>query len=133
MNDTYRAAQLAVVWGVSDRQVRRILAELETLGVDLEGDDYGARRVPIELALAVQVARSRGQLLATLQDAPELAPYFKREPDPLAEVIELRTEVTILREVVGEVYRAMILDAPSLSYRQMDFKGLGVPDPRRGL
>lgn len=133
MNETYRSAQLVALWGVSERRVRTILSELEALGFVLETDDYGARRVPIGLALAVQGARSRGQLLETLIGDLELAPYFKRAPDPLAEVIELRTEVTILREVIGEVYRAMILDTSSLSYRQTDFKGLGVPDPRRGL
>ncbi len=133
MNDTYRPAQLAVFWGVKDRQVRTILSELEVLGFALETDDYGARRIPVAVAMAVQAARSTSVPLAKLKGDPELAPYFKREPDPLAEVIELRTEVTILREVIGEVYRAMILDAPSLSYRQTDFKGLGVPDPRRGL
>lgn len=133
MNDAYRAAQLAVVWGVSDRQVRRILSELETLGFVLEPDDYGTRRVPVSLALAVQGARSKGQALSTLTDNPDLASYRKRGDDALANLIELRTEVTILREVVGEVYRAIQQGASNLSYRPMDFKGLGVPDPRRGL
>lgn len=133
MNDSYRSAQLATVWGVSDRRVRTMLSELETLGFALEVDDYGARRVPVGLALAVQVVRSRGQALAALRGQPELAPYLKWDDDQLANLIELRTEVTILREVVGEVYRAMQLDTSSLSYRPTDFKGLGVPDPRRGL
>lgn len=133
MNDTYRPAQLAVLWAVKDRQVRTILSELETLGFVFETDDYGARRVPTSLALAVQGARSKGQALSALRDEPDLAPYLRRGDDPLANLIELRTEVTILREVVGEVYRAMQLDASSLSYRPTDFKGLGVPDPRRGL
>lgn len=133
MNDSYRAAQLATVWGVSDRRVRTILSELETHGFALGVADYGARHVPVELALAVQIARSKGQGLATLRDEPNLAPYLKRGDDPLTNLIELRTEVTILREVVGEVYRAMQLDSSNLSYRPTDFKGLGVPDPRRGL
>lgn len=133
MNDAYRATQLAVVWGVSDRRVRTILSELETLGFELDPGDYGARRVPVDLALAVGVARSKGQALSTLTDNPDLASYRKRGDDALANLIELRTEVTILREVVGEVYRAMQLDTSNLSYRPTDFKGLGVPDPRRGL
>ena len=133
MNDTYRPAQLAVFWGVKDRQVRTILSELEALGFLLEVHDYGARRIPVPLATAVQAARSKGVPLAELKGDPELRRYQRHEPDPLAEAIEVRTEVTILREVIGEVYRAMVLDTPSLSYRATDFKGLGVPDPRRGL
>lgn len=133
MNDTYRPTQLTVFWGVKDRQVRTILSELETLGFAVEVDDYGARCIPVAVAMAVQAARAKGVPLVELKGDPELAPYFKHAPDLLAELIELRTEVTILREVIGEIYRAMILDTSSLSYRATDFKGLGVPDPRRGL
>ena len=124
-----------VLWGASDRSVRRLMAQLEALGFALPIDDHGSRRVPETVALAVGVCREQGRPLEELTHQGELQGYLRRDadPDPLAELIELRTEVTILREVIGEVYRAMILDTSNLSYRQTDFKGLGVPDPRRGL
>jgi len=129
MNDL-RTAQLAATWGLSERNVRRILSELATLGFDLEPDDYGTRRVPAPLALAVGVYRNNGKPLAELVLEPELQRYLKREADPLAATIEMQTEIHILREVLGELYRATNMD---LSPMPPDWRGLGVPDPRRGL
>jgi len=128
-----RTAQLAITWRLSHRQVRTILGELTALGFDLEVDDYGARRVPEPLALAVGMYRDAGKPLAGLVDEVDLQRYLRREADPLASVIELQTELHILREVVGEVCKAMQMDASPLSYAAPDWRGLGVPDPRRGL
>lgn len=125
-----RTAQLAATWGLSDRRVRTILGELVTLGFDLEVDDYGGRKIPEALALAVGVYRSAGKPLAGLVNEPSLQLHLKREADPLASIIELQTEVHILREVLGELYRATNMD---LSPTPPDWRGLGVPDPRRGL
>jgi len=120
-------------WGLSDRSVRKVLGELAALGFDLEPDDYGTRRVPEPLALSVAAYRRDGKPLAGLVSEPDLKRYLARDPDPLATVIELQTEVHILREVVGELCRAMQLDASPLAYRAPDWRGLAVPDPRRGL
>lgn len=128
-----RTAQLAATWGLSDRSVRKILGELAALGFDLEVDDYGSRRVAEPLALAVEVYRANGKPLAELVHEPDLQRYLRRDTDPLATVIELQIELHILREVVGEVVKAMQLDASPLAYAAPDWRGLGVPDPRRGL
>jgi hypothetical protein len=125
-----RTAQLAVTWGLSDRSVRKILGELTALGFELEVDDYGSRRVPDPLALAVGVYRDAGKPLAELVHEPDLQRYLRREADPLATTIELQMELHILREVMGELYRATNMD---LSPIPLDWRGLGVPDPRRGL
>lgn len=128
-----RTAQLAATWGLSDRSVRKILGELAALGFALEVDDYGSRRVAEPLALAVWVYRDNGKPLAELVHEPELQRYLRRDADPLATVIKLQMELHILREVVGEVVKAMQLDASPLAYAAPDWRGLGVPDPRRGL
>ncbi len=125
-----RTAQLANTWGLSDRSVRKILGELAALGFSLEPDDYGSRRVAEPLALSVAAYRDAGKALSGLVDEPDLQRYLNREADPLAAVIELQTEVHILREVLGELYRATNLD---LNPMPPDWRGLGVPDPRRGL
>lgn len=128
-----RTAQLATIWGLSDRSVRKIMGELTALGFVLEVDDYGARRVPEPLALSVAAYRTAGKTLAGLVGEPDLKRYLKHDSDPLSTAIELQTELHILREVVGEVCRSMQLDASPLAYVAPDWRGLAVPDPRRGL
>ncbi len=133
MTDTYRSAQLAVMWGVADRRVRVILSELESLGFALEQDDYGARRVPGELAEAVGVCRHQKRPLAELRLEPSLERYLKREPDPLADLIELRAEQTILRETLGAIWQALSLGSNPGAYKNVGWRFLGLPDPRKGL
>lgn len=133
MNDTYRPAQLAVMWGLSDRRVRVALAELESLGFVLEQDDYGARQVPEALALAVGQYRDDKRPLAELRLEPILAGYLKREVDPLADLIELRAEQAILRETLGAIWGALSLGTHPGAYRDVGWRFLGLPDPRKGL
>lgn len=133
MNDAYRPAQLAAVWGVSDRRVRMILSELETLGFALEVDTYGARRLPEAVTRAVNNYRDLDRPLADLALEPGLRPYLKRDPDPLAELIELRADQAILREVIGAVWQAASLGTHPNAYKNVDWRFLGLPHPRRGL
>ncbi len=133
MSDAYRPAQLVVTWGVSDRRVRTIMSELESLGFVLENDDYGARRVPEALALAVGICRDQKRPLAELRLEPSLEGYLKREPDPLAELIELRADQAILRETLGAIWQALSLGSNPGAYRNVGWRFLGLPDPRKGL
>lgn len=133
MNDAYRPAQLAVLWGVSDRRVRTLMSELESLGFVLEQDDYGARRVPEALALAVGVCRDEKRPLAELRLEPSLERYLKREPDPLADLIELRAEQAILRETLGAIWDALSMGTHPSAYKGVGWRFLGLPDPRKGL
>lgn len=133
MNDAYRPAQLAAIWGVSDRRVRVILSELETFGFVLETDNYGARRLPEALTLAVRRCRDASRPLADLPLEPGLQNYLRRGPDPLADLIELRADQAILREVIGAVWQAASLGTHPNAYKNVDWRFLGLPHPRRGL
>ena len=130
--ETLRTSQLVTLWGVGDRRVRAILAELEVLGYQLEVDDYGGRRVPAVLSNAVKAAREAGQPLNSLFDDPRLRPVaYTLEADPLSVLLELSAEVALLRETFGAVWEALrcgVAGAPRL-----DWRALGVPDPYREL
>lgn len=131
--ETLRTSQLVSLWGVGDRRVRAILAELEALGYKLEIDDYGGRRVPTRLADAVKTTRDDGYPLSSLLEDPRLRPTGSHDPkaDSLGVLLEVSGEVALLRETFGAVWEALrcgVGGAPRL-----DWRALGVPDPYREL
>jgi len=134
-----RTAQLAPLWGVTDRRVRAILGELEGLGFLLETDEYGARRVPEALANAVKIARQAGRPLSTLRDREELRPYLPRDEreapvDELSILIRASAELSILREAVGGLSQALEhARTTGANVHAVDWSWLGLPDARRGL
>jgi hypothetical protein len=131
-DDTLRTAQLIPLWGVKERSVRYILSELENFGAVLEIDYYGARKVPAPLAHAVAAARKEGRGLETLVNDSELRRFFRRGPDTLAELIELRAEAAIQREMLGALWgslqKGISRPTPNISWGH-----LALPDPRGAL
>lgn len=135
-----RASELAALLGVAERRSRQLLGELEALGFALETAEYGARRCPAGLAAAVKVARAEGRELASLRLDNSLKPYLRAdrrdeaEFDPLTLLVESRAEVAILREVVGELLRALANGSQRLGFVAPTSWGfLGVPEVKRGL
>jgi hypothetical protein len=131
--NTLRTKELADLWRVSDRRVRVILAELEALGVRLEIDSYGGRRVPPQLAKAVKAAREAGQPLSSLVEDVTLLPYMIHglDANPLGMLIYLSGEAALLRETVGATWEALrcgVAGAPRIDWRDLE-----VVDPHRGL
>jgi hypothetical protein len=139
MDDTLlKTSALAAMWNVSERQSRNITAALEQLGFRLEVDFHGGRQLPLTVATAVKATRQAGLELSTLRDRPDLASYLRPDAapadDPLTDLLELRAEVAILREVLGELHKSLSGGSQRYGFRApVSWSFLGVPDPRRGL
>lgn len=132
MADTLKPSQAAALWGISDRGARYVLSELEALGAELQTDYYGARLLPERLANGVAAARKAGQPLETLLNEPELKRYFRREADPLAELVELRAECAIMREMMGALWGSL-QKGVSRPPTDISWGYLALPDPRGKL
>ncbi len=134
-----RASELAALLGVNERRSRQLLGELEALGFALETGQYGSRLCPAGLAAAVKVARAQGRELASLRLDESLRTYLKPdrlepELDPLTLLIEGRTEVSIVREVLGELHRSLSGGSQRYGYAApTSWAFLGVPEVKRGL
>jgi hypothetical protein len=137
-NALLRATQLVGLWGVGERQVRKVLAELEALGFKLEPDTDGARLCPPGLAAAVKACRAQKKELAALRLDPALSRYLAPgagvdEADPLALLIFVSAELAIAREVIGTAANALTVGAAATSFRPFSFANAGLPDPRHSL
>lgn len=63
-----------------------------------------------------------------------LRPAAAPADDQLTDLLELRTEVGILREVLGELHKSLSQGSQRYGYQAPQNWGfLGLPDPRRGL
>lgn len=138
MNDYLRPGELASYLGLRDRQTRKVLAELESLGFKLEASPGGMRLCPPQLAAAVRAARAQQRDLAALRLDPSLTAFLARdvrgvEPDPIDVLIFTATEVAICREAIGALSEALTTGASRSSYRALSYKNVGLPDPRNGL
>lgn len=137
-NALLRPAQLVGVWGVGERQVRKLLGELEALGFRLETDRDGARLCPPGLAAAVRTCRQAKKELSVLRLDPTAARYLAPsaiadELDPLALLIFVATEVSIIREVTATAANAMTTGAAASQIRPFAWVNVGIPDPRHSL
>ncbi len=134
-----KTTEFAALLGVAERRARMIAGELEALGFNLETAQYGARLIPSGLAAAVRTARTEGRELAELRLDESMRPYLRpdrrdEETDPLDLLIEARAEASILREVVGELYKSLSQGSATYGYQApANWSFLGIPDPRRGL
>lgn len=137
-NDLLRAPEFAALLGVNERRARQLLSELESAGFQLTTVQHGARAIPKPLAAAVRACRQAGLELTALRSRADLAPYLC--PDaPLAEaeavdLLELRTELAIVREILSATLNSLSSGSQKLGYTApSDWGFLAVPDPRRGL
>lgn len=138
-NDTLlKPSALASMWGVSERQTRNILAQLEHIGFRLEIDNHGARQLPLAVAAATKAVRQAGLELSSLQGREDLKRYVRPDAapadDPLTDLLELRCEVSILREVLGELHKSLGQGSQRYGYQApTSWAFLGLRNPRRGL
>lgn len=133
-----KTAALASMWNVSERHARNIMTALEQLGFKLEVDFHGARQLPLAVAAATKAARQAGLELATLRDRDDLKPFFRPDTapadDPLTDLVEVRCELAIVREVVGALHRSLAGGSQRFGYTPpQNWSFLGLPDPRKGL
>lgn len=138
-NALLRPEQLSALWGIGERQVRKLLGELETLGFKVEAAERGVRLVSPGLAEAVRVCRSQKKELSTLLLDPAAARFLTPGGaadglDPLAMLIYVSAELALLREVVGTAAGAMQTGAALAPLAPgFSFTNKGLPDPRRAL
>lgn len=134
-----RCTELAPLWGVSERQARNIFARLEQMGFLIDFDYHGTRVLPAAVAHAVKACRQAGVDIETLTERYEMRRYYLRRLDvplehALVDLLEMRTEVVILREIVGALHRSLAGGTQRLDFTvPSDWGWLGVPDPRLGL
>jgi hypothetical protein len=138
-NDTLlKPSALAPMWNISERQTRNVLAQLERLGFKLETDYHGGRQLPLTVATVVKAVRQAGLELSTLRDRPDMAPFLRPDAAPaadtLTDLLEMRAEVAILREVLAELHKSLSQGSQRLGYvAPQSWSFVGVPDPKRGL
>ncbi len=137
-NTLLKTSALASMWGVSERQARNVVATLEHIGFRLEVDNHGARQLALAVAAAVKATRQAGLELATLRDREDMKRYLRPDvspaDDPFTDLLELRTEVSILREVLGELHKSLGQGSQRYGYvAPQNWGFLGLPNPRRGL
>lgn len=137
-NDYLRPSQLVGVWGVGERRVREILAEVEALGFRLETETGGVRLCPPGLAAAVKECRQEKRELSAMRLDPSMSRFLTRgagtdELDPLAVLIYVATEVSICREVVAAMANALTTGMAASSYRPFSWSNCALPDPKDGL
>lgn len=139
MDDTLlKTNAVASMWGVSERQTRNIMSALEQLGFKLEVDFHGARMLPLAVAAATKAVRQAGLELASLRDREDMTRFLRPDAAPaddaFTDLLELRTEVSIVREVLGELTRSLSGGSRRYGYTApTSWAFLGLPDPRRGL
>lgn len=133
-----KTSACAALWGVSERQARNLFAQLEAVGFQLEVDYHGGRLLPLAVATAAKSVRQVGLELASLRDRNDLKQHLRPDAAPaddkLPDLIELRTDVSILREIVGALHKSLSSGSTRLGYvAPTDWGFLAVPDPKRGL
>lgn len=137
-NDLLRPRDLEQLWNLSPRQTRNIMTELERLGFILTAHYRGARQLPRPVAEAVRATRQAGTELASLTARSDMRVYVRSDLAPvqheLVDTLELRTELSIMREVIGALHHSLSSGSQRLGYAApLSWDWLGVPDPRRGL
>lgn len=133
-----RPAQLSALWGIGERMVRKVLAELEALGFKLGTDEGGARVCSPGLAEAVRVCRSQKKELAALRLDPAASRFLAPgaaadELDPLALLVYVATEISVVREVTGVMANAMNAGMSAGQYRPFSWTNAGLPNPKHSL
>lgn len=138
-NDTLlKPSALAPMWNISERQTRNVLSQLEQLGFKLEIDYHGGRQLPLTVATAVKAVRQAGRELSTLRDRPGMAPFLRADAapaeDPLTDLVELRAEVAIIREVLGQLHKSLSGGSQRYGFQApTSWSFIAAPDPKRGL
>lgn len=136
-NTVLKTSALSAMWGVSERQTRNILSQLEQFGFRLEVSNHGARELPLAVASAVKATRQAGLDLSTLRDREDLQRHLNPKAatdDPLETLVDMRAEVAIIREILGALEQS--LSGGSVRYGfspPQNWGFLAVPSPRRGL
>lgn len=139
MDDTpLKTGALAALWNVSERQARNIMTALEQTGFRLETDFHGARQLPLTVATAAKAVRQAGLELSTLKDREDMRPYLRPDAapadDPLTDLLEVRCELAVLRETLGELHKSLAGGSQRYGYTPpQNWAFLGLPDPKRGL